>query len=225
MYTSINSSSPVRTSTSEATLTNYQTQSYHSSDHINTMNENSRRGVYSNSSAFVNGNPLSPKSNYNLSPSNQNRYQSTSYRSYGNENDAYRSNNRAYSYDDLLSEQNRSQSSVYNTRNNNFYRQQQPTKRDQYNYDDDDLIVKSTDLPANYEEEMIHLVRAAFRKYEITNQRELAGFLKRSADKSFAPCWHCIVGRQFSSYVTHEMNGFIYFTKGPLSILLFKSGA
>ena len=72
---------------------------------------------------------------------------------------------------------------------------------------------------------MIDLVRTAFRKYEITNQRELAGYLKRSADKMFSPCWHCIIGRQFSSYVTHEMNGFIYLTKGPLSILLFKSGS
>ncbi len=103
--------------------------------------------------------------------------------------------------------------------------QQQQIRRDQYNDYDDDIIVKSTDLPATYEQDMIELVRTAFRKYQITNQRELAGFLKRSADRTFAPCWHCIVGRQFSSYVTHEMNGFIYFTKGPLSILLFKSGA
>jgi dynein light chain LC8-type len=189
------------------------------------MNENSRRG-YSNSASSINAIPISSRTNYNPSSSNQNRYQSTSYRSYGNDNEPYRSNNRAYSYDDLLNEQNRSQSTIYNSRSNNLYRQQQPTRRDQYiNYDDDDLIVKSTDLPATYEEEMIQLVRTAFRKYEITNQRELAGFLKRSADKTFAPCWHCIVGRQFSSYVTHEMNGFIYFTKGPLSILLFKSGA
>ncbi len=220
-------------------MTNYQTQSYHSSNHINTMNENLRRttGGYSNSASSLNA-PVPPRNystNYNYSPTDQNRYQSTSYRSYGNDNETYRSNNprantRAYSYDDLLNEQNRSQSSIYNSRNNNLYgqqQQQQPqqTRRDQYTDYDDDLIVKSTDLPATYEEEMIQLVRTAFRKYEISNQRELAGYLKRSADRRFAPCWHCIVGRQFSSYVTHEMNGFIYFTKGPLSILLFKSGA
>jgi len=242
MYTSTYSSSPIRTSTSETTPTNYQTQAYHSSNNINIMNDSnmtSRRGpgVYSNSASSLTSTPLraptSPRNysnnyNYNYSPNQQNRYQSTSYRSYGNDNDTYRPNNtRAYSYDDLNNEQYRSQSSIYNTRvqQPQSQQQQQYTRRDQYNDYDDDLIVKSTDLPATYEQEMINLVRTAFQKYEITNQRELAGFLKRAADKTFAPCWHCIVGRQFSSYVTHEMNGFIYFTKGPLSILLFKSGA
>ena len=230
MYTSNNSSSPVHTSTSETRPTNYQTQAYHSSNHLNTMNDRyipSQRVTsgYSNSASSLNAPSTSTRtytSNYNQYPSNQNRYQSTSYRAYGNDNDTYRANSRAYSYDDLLNERNRS---PYNSRTYHPSTPQQ-TRREQYHdNDDDDLIVKSTDLPATYEQEMIELVRTAFRKYEITNQRELAGFLKRSADKSFTPCWHCIVGRQFSSYVTHEMNGFIYFTKGPLSILLFKSGA
>lgn len=89
---------------------------------------------------------------------------------------------------------------------------------------DEEIIVKSTDLSSVHEQQIVDLVRTAFRKYDITNQRELAGFLKRSADQRFTSCWHCIVGRQFSSYVTHEMNGFIYMTRGPLSLLLFKSG-
>ncbi len=234
MYTSTYTSSPVRTSTSA----NYQTQSYHPSHNINnTMNDSnmtSRRvtGGYSNSASSLTSIPLNAptsqrnySNNYRSSPHDQNRYQSTSYRAYGNDNETYRSNNsRAYSYDDLLNDQTRTQSSVYNSRMNNQYGPQ-PARREQYQDYEDDLIVKSTDLPASYEQEMIDLVRTAFRKYEITNQRELAGFLKRSADKRFGPCWHCIVGRQFSSYVTHEMNGFIYFTKGPLSLLLFKSGA
>lgn len=236
MYTSINSSSPVRTSTFETTSTNHQTHSYHSSNHLDTMNDNynsSRRvgsGGFSNSASSLNA-PLSSRSysnNYNYSPTN--RYRSTSYRSNGNDNPGYSStNSRAYSYDDLINEQNRSSSSaaMYPTSRtpNNPYGQGQQTRRDPYSEYDDELIVKSTDLPATYEQEMIDLVRTAFQKYQVTNQRELAGFLKRSADKRFVPCWHCIVGRQFSSYVTHEMNGFIYFTKGPLSILLFKSGA
>ncbi len=239
MYTSTYSSSPVRTSTSETISTNYQTQADHSSNNINIMNDSnmtSRRapGGYSNSASSLTSIPLraptSPRNysnNYNYSPNQQDRYQSTSYRPYGNDNYIYRPNNtRAHSYDDLNNEQYRSQSSVYNSRGQQPQPQpQQYIRRDPYNDYEDDLIVKSTDLPATYEQEMLHLVQTAFRKYEITNQRELAGFLKRAADKTFAPCWHCIVGRQFSSYVTHEMNGFIYFTKGPLSILLFKSGA
>lgn len=233
MYTATYSSSPVRTSTSA----NYQTETYHSSNTIDSNKMNSRRitNPYSSSASALNSIPInkptSPRTystNYDSSPPNQTRYQTTPYRTYGNNDyDTYRStNNRAYSYDDLMNQQGRStSSSVYNSRSNIPYGNQQHQQQQQLNDYDDSIVVKSTDLPATYEQDMIELVRTAFRKYDLTNQRELAGFLKRSADKRFAPCWHCIVGRQFSSYVTHEMNGFIYFTKGPLSILLFKSGA
>ncbi|UJR23209.1 hypothetical protein I4U23_026228 [Adineta vaga] len=222
---------------------------------MNDNNMSMRRGTSgphgNNSTTSVSSQPFytptSPRrytDNYNNISNDTGRYQSTTYpstyRSYGNDNESYRPNTtrydlsgnvRAYSYDNLYNDTNRSQTSLnnsrYNNHNNNVSYNRQPRREQYTDYEDndDDLIVKSTDLPASYEQEMILLVRGAFQKYQITNQRELAGFLKRSADKTFSPCWHCIVGRQFSSYVTHEMNGFIYFTKGPLSILLFKSGA
>jgi dynein light chain LC8-type len=200
--------------------------------------------AYSNSASSLTSIPIriaSPSrkytSNYNNNTPtdlNMNKYQATSYHSYAGDNEVLRSNSsagniRSHSYNDLVNDQNqsyRSQSSLQNSTartgiNDNLYGQQR-IRNDGY---DDDLIVKSTDLSATNEQEMIELVRLAFRKYDLNNQRELAGFLKRSADKAFSSCWHCIVGRQFSSYVTHEMNGFIYLTKGPLSILLFKSGS
>ena len=202
--------------------------------------------AYSHSISSLASAPLStPTSrrcpNYYINSCNdQNRYRSNAYSPFlyrSNENDEtmrpYSSrcsascNTRACSYDSLLDERNRYQPPTSASRDINQYRrpQQQSIRPNQcYDYDDN-LTVKSTDLPAGTEQEMIDLVLAGFRKYETFNQRELAGFLKRAADQKFAPCWHCIVGRQFSSYVTHEMNGFIYFTKGPLSILLFKSGA
>jgi hypothetical protein len=233
------SSSPVRTST-ETGPTNYQTQSYHqpSNKINNTMYDGNmplRRGPggYSNSTASLAATPSRKyPNNYDTSANDINRYQTTaypsSYRPRGNDNETFRphyagGNGRAYSYDDLLHEQNRSQSLISNSRGNYQYGQQHQIRHDQYD-DDDDLIVKSTDLSARNEQEIVELVRMAFGKYQIGNQRELAGFLKQGADKRFSACWHCIVGRQFSSYVTHEMNGFIYLTKGPLSILLFKSG-
>lgn len=44
------------------------------------------------------------------------------------------------------------------------------------------------------------------------------------APLSNAHRWHCIVGRNFGSYVTHETKNFIYFYLGQVAILLFKSG-
>ena len=42
--------------------------------------------------------------------------------------------------------------------------------------------------------------------------------------QKYAPTWHCIVGRNFGSYVTHETKHFIYFYLGQVAVLLFKSG-
>ncbi|CAF0826081.1 unnamed protein product [Didymodactylos carnosus] len=150
------------------------------------------------------------------------------FRSSNTPYDSTGSGARSHSYDDLITEQNRPQtfynSSVRSGGIGGIDRNTFGHSHQQLNTTDDDLTVKSTDLSAPHEQEMLELIRAAFRKYDLQNQREIAGFLKRGADKTFQSCWHCIVGRQFSSYVTHEMNGFIYLTKGPLSILLFKSG-
>ena len=35
--------------------------------------------------------------------------------------------------------------------------------------------------------------------------------LKKEFDKKYNPTWHCVVGRNFGSYVTHETKHFIYF--------------
>lgn len=54
--------------------------------------------------------------------------------------------------------------------------------------------------------------------------QDIAAFIKKEFDKKYNPTWHCIVGRNFGSYVTHETRHFIYFYLGQVAILLFKSG-
>ena len=53
---------------------------------------------------------------------------------------------------------------------------------------------------------------------------DIAAYIKKEFDKKYNPTWHCIVGRNFGSYVTHETRHFIYFYLGQVAILLFKSG-
>lgn len=55
-------------------------------------------------------------------------------------------------------------------------------------------------------------------------QQDIAAYIKKEFDKKYNPTWHCIVGRNFGSYVTHETRHFIYFYLGQVAILLFKSG-
>ncbi|XP_014749923.1 PREDICTED: dynein light chain 1, cytoplasmic [Sturnus vulgaris] len=62
----------------------------------------------------------------------------------------------------------------------------------------------------------------ALEKYNI--EKDIAAHIKKEFDKKYNPTWHCIVGRNFGSYVTHETKHFIYFYLGQVAILLFKSG-
>lgn len=60
--------------------------------------------------------------------------------------------------------------------------------------------------------------------FQYNIEKDIAAFIKKEFDKKYSPTWHCIVGRNFGSYVTHETRHFIYFYLGQVAILLFKSG-
>ena len=52
----------------------------------------------------------------------------------------------------------------------------------------------------------------------------LERFMKKEFDKKYGPTWHCVVGRNFGSYVTHESGNFIYMYISNVAFLLFKAG-
>jgi len=56
--------------------------------------------------------------------------------------------------------------------------------------------------------------------------RDIAQRIKKEMDSRSGggSSWHCIVGQDFGSYVTHEAKHFIYFYVNKLGVLLFKSG-
>lgn len=69
----------------------------------------------------------------------------------------------------------------------------------------------------------LHFVPLSTRIMHTLSQ-DIAAYIKKEFDKKYNPTWHCIVGRNFGSYVTHETKHFIYFYLGQVAILLFKSG-
>ncbi|KAF6215626.1 hypothetical protein GE061_010382 [Apolygus lucorum] len=81
---------------------------------------------------------------------------------------------------------------------------------------------RSVDLP--WTKKRIHAVQALNRTRKIVRPTDIAAHIKKEFDKKYNPTWHCIVGRNFGSYVTHETRHFIYFYLGQVAILLFKSG-
>lgn len=73
-----------------------------------------------------------------------------------------------------------------------------------------------------YQQDAIDCANVALEKFNI--EKDIAAYIKKEFDKKYNPTWHCVVGRNFGSYVTHETKHFIYFYMGQVAILLFKSG-
>ena len=71
---------------------------------------------------------------------------------------------------------------------------------------------------------LIKLWKSSILRKFLNLFKDIAAFIKKEFDKKYNPTWHCIVGRNFGSYVTHETKHFIYFYMGQIAILLFKSG-
>ena len=67
------------------------------------------------------------------------------------------------------------------------------------------------------QQDAIDCAAQAMEKYNI--EKDIAAYIKKEFDKKYNPTWHCIVGRNFGSYVTHETKHFIYFYLGQVAIL------
>ena len=83
-------------------------------------------------------------------------------------------------------------------------------------------VVKTVDMTEEMEKDCIEAATQAMQEFSL--EKDMAAFIKKEFDKKYNPTWHCIVGRNFGSYVTHETKHFIYFYLGQIAVLLFKSG-
>ncbi|KAK7520510.1 dynein light chain type 1-domain-containing protein [Phyllosticta citriasiana] len=81
--------------------------------------------------------------------------------------------------------------------------------------------VKSADMTLEMQEQAIEVAIEAMQKFNI--EKDIAQYIKKEFDDKRGATWHCIVGRNFGSFVTHETKHFIYFYLGHSAILLFKT--
>ncbi|KAK8203335.1 Dynein light chain [Zalaria obscura] len=103
-----------------------------------------------------------------------------------------------------------------------------------------DAQIKSADMNEDMQQEAIEVAQEAMDKFNI--EKDIAHHIKRTFDERKGATWHCIVGRNFGSFVTHgkpsrsafapvvirpkefaETRHFIYFYMGHCAILLFKT--
>lgn len=67
-------------------------------------------------------------------------------------------------------------------------------------------VIKNADMSEEMQQDAVDCATQAMEKYNI--EKDIAAFIKREFDKKYNPTWHCIVGRNFGSYVTHETKVF-----------------
>ena len=83
-------------------------------------------------------------------------------------------------------------------------------------------VIKNADISEEMQAKAIDFAQQALEKFTV--ERDMANYLKKEFDKMYNPTWHCIVGRNFGTDVTHETKHFVFFYLGQLAFLLFKSG-
>ena len=54
-------------------------------------------------------------------------------------------------------------------------------------------------------------------------EMKVASLLKDKFEEKYASTWHCIVGRNFGGYVTHEIGRYIYFYIGQKGFMIFST--
>ncbi|KAJ0602897.1 putative dynein ATPase [Helianthus annuus] len=84
------------------------------------------------------------------------------------------------------------------------------------------VVIKSADMKEDMQNEAVNIAVSAFENCSV--EKDVAEQIKKEFDKNHGPTWHCIVGKNFGSYVTHETNHFVYFYLESKAVLLFKSG-
>ncbi|XP_015413610.1 PREDICTED: dynein light chain 1, cytoplasmic-like [Myotis davidii] len=85
---------------------------------------------------------------------------------------------------------------------------------------DQKAVIKNADM-SEMQQDSVECATQALEKYNI--EKDTAAHIKEESDKKYNRPGHCIVGRNFGSYVTHETKHFIYFYLGRVVILLSRS--
>jgi len=83
-------------------------------------------------------------------------------------------------------------------------------------------IMRSADMTAEMQKEAVAVAVKALESPGL--EKGCATAIKAVFDQKYGSSWHCIVGTNFGSHVTHETKNYCYFTLGQVAVLLWKTG-
>ncbi|VDL59365.1 unnamed protein product [Hymenolepis diminuta] len=81
--------------------------------------------------------------------------------------------------------------------------------------------VKATDMNDDMQQFAVEVAFAAIKNGG--DNQEIASFIRSEMLKKYSGNWHCIVGSNFGSEVTHGKRGLIFFKLSEYGILLFRT--
>mmetsp|Transcript_11473 Transcript_11473/g.13685 ORF Transcript_11473/g.13685 Transcript_11473/m.13685 type:complete len:97 (+) Transcript_11473:138-428(+) len=88
--------------------------------------------------------------------------------------------------------------------------------------DKKDYTATVTDMPTEIQDFALETALKALEDKKSEN--ETVALVKEAFDRKYGPTWHCIIGRNFGSKVTHESKTFLYVKLNQqLKMLVFKS--
>ena len=87
---------------------------------------------------------------------------------------------------------------------------------------DFNAVIKLTDMTEDMQREVIATAENVLENYN--NGKDIARHIKMHFIDRYPGFWHCVVGRNFGAFVTHEAKHYIYFYIGQMAFLLYKSG-
>lgn len=87
---------------------------------------------------------------------------------------------------------------------------------------DFNAVIKLTDMGEDLQREVIAVTENVLENQ--TNGNDIARHIKMHFCDKYPGFWHCVVGRNFGAFVTHEAKHYIYFYIGQMAFLLYKSG-
>ncbi|KAG5186792.1 Dnl2 protein-like protein [Tribonema minus] len=82
-------------------------------------------------------------------------------------------------------------------------------------------VIKTSTMPADMQEAAIQVAQDAIKDNNL--EKEIAHAIKTNFERIYPSVWHCFVGRNFGSFVTHEQSKFIYFYIGQMGVCLFST--
>ncbi|CAK9143550.1 unnamed protein product [Ilex paraguariensis] len=85
-------------------------------------------------------------------------------------------------------------------------------------------VVSETDMPEAMQSHVMELAYRALDLHEVSDCQSIAHFIKQNFDEAYGPAWHCVVGKDFGSCITHLHGSFIFFHVEMMEFLVFKDG-